>query len=79
VQILARNLAPDPVRTIDQAERGVLSLLLSGMTDQAIAAHVGVGHRSVQRTVRRLMDLAGVSTRIELGWHAHRYGWLGPA
>jgi hypothetical protein len=23
------------------------------------------------------MDLAGVDTRVQLGWHAHRHAWLG--
>ncbi|WP_433173547.1 helix-turn-helix domain-containing protein [Actinoallomurus sp. CA-150999] len=77
---LSLGLAVTPADSpLSDEERLVLSLLLTGMTDQAIAVHLGVGHRSVQRTVRRLMDLAEVGTRIQLGWHAHRYGWLGPA
>jgi hypothetical protein len=30
----------------------------------------------VQRRVRRLMELAGVTTRLQLGWHAHERGWV---
>lgn len=63
-----------PLSTEDQV---LLTLLLAGFTDQAIAARLGVGHRSVQRRVRALMDLAGVDTRVQLGWHAHRNAWLG--
>ncbi|MGH8878868.1 MAG: helix-turn-helix domain-containing protein [Stackebrandtia sp.] len=54
----------------------LLSLLLAGLTDQAIAARLGVGLRTVQRRVRDLMDAAGVDTRIQLGWQASRKGWV---
>jgi hypothetical protein len=30
----------------------------------------------VQRRVRDLMDLADVDTRIQLGWHAAKNGWV---
>jgi DNA-binding NarL/FixJ family response regulator len=58
-------------------DQTLLAMLLAGLTDQAIAARLGLGHRSVQRRVRALMDLAGVETRVQLGWHAHRNAWLG--
>jgi DNA-binding NarL/FixJ family response regulator len=58
-------------------DRAMLAMLLAGLTDQSIAGRLGVGHRSVQRRVRHLMDLAGVETRIQLGWHVHKYRWLG--
>jgi sugar-specific transcriptional regulator TrmB/DNA-binding CsgD family transcriptional regulator len=58
-------------------DRIVLSLFLAGLTDIAIADQLGLSVRTVQRRLRRLMDLAGVSTRMQLGWHASRSGWLG--
>jgi predicted transcriptional regulator len=60
----------------DPDDRLLLSLLLAGLTDQAIAARLGVGLRTVQRRVRDLMDAASVDTRIQLGWQASRKGWV---
>lgn len=57
-------------------DRLLLSLLLAGLTDQAIAARLGVGLRTVQRRVRDLMNAAEVDTRIQLGWQASRRGWV---
>ncbi|WP_026922640.1 hypothetical protein [Glycomyces arizonensis] len=54
----------------------LLSLLIAGLTDQAIASKLGIGLRTVQRRVRELMDLADVDTRIQLGWHAAKHGWV---
>jgi sugar-specific transcriptional regulator TrmB len=68
-----RVAAPGPS---DSDDRLLLSLLLSGLTDQAIAVRLGVGLRTVQRRVRDLMDAAEVDTRIQLGWQASRKGWV---
>jgi DNA-binding NarL/FixJ family response regulator len=57
-------------------DREVLSLLLAGLTDEAIARELDVTVRTVGRRVRQLMDAAGVNTRIQLGWQASRPGWL---
>jgi len=54
----------------------LLSLLLSGLTDEAIAAHRGTSVRTVQRRVHALMDLAHVRTRMQLAWEAARQGWV---
>lgn len=54
----------------------MLSLLLSGMSDRAVAAQLGVSLRTVQRRVRELMDLTGTRTRMQLGWYAANRGWL---
>ncbi len=60
---------PDPV------DLEVLALLLAGLTDASVAKQLGLGLRTVQRRVKRLMELAGVTTRLQLGWHAARHGW----
>lgn len=72
-----------PARSAEEAEADIdggdsllLSLLIAGLTDQAIASKLGIGLRTVQRRVRDLMDLAGVDTRIQLGWHAAKHGWV---
>lgn len=54
----------------------ILSLLLVGATDAAIAKQLGLGLRTVQRRVAHMMDLAEISTRLQLGWQAHERGWL---
>ncbi|MFD0633321.1 hypothetical protein ACFQ9X_18870 [Catenulispora yoronensis] len=54
----------------------ILTLLLAGATDAAVARQLDVSVRTVQRRVTEMMAEAGVSTRIQLGWHAARNGWL---
>ncbi|MEU8352593.1 MULTISPECIES: LuxR family transcriptional regulator [unclassified Streptomyces] len=59
----------------DATDLRMLSLLLDGLTDASVAKQLDLGLRTVQRRVRRLMELAGVSTRMQLGWHARDRGW----
>jgi hypothetical protein len=61
---------PDPV------DLQILSLLLTGLTDASVAKQLDLGLRTVQRRVQRLMTLTGVSTRLQLGWHAYERGWV---
>ncbi|MFJ6985478.1 MULTISPECIES: helix-turn-helix domain-containing protein [unclassified Streptomyces] len=61
---------PDPV------DLEVLSLLLAGLTDASVAKQLDLGLRTVQRRVKRLMELTGVTTRLQLGWHAYERGWV---
>lgn len=58
-----------------ELDRRILSLLLSGLTDQAVATQLDLSLRTLQRRLRHLMDLAGVETRMQLGWQAARHGW----
>ncbi|WP_420783175.1 helix-turn-helix transcriptional regulator [Streptomyces sp. LPB2020-019-1HS] len=60
----------------DATDLEVLSLLLAGLTDASVAKHLDLGLRTVQRRVKRLMELAGVTTRLQLGWHAYERGWV---
>ncbi|MEV0425321.1 helix-turn-helix domain-containing protein [Micromonospora sp. NPDC050495] len=57
-------------------DRRLLALLLAGYTDQAIGSQLGVSMRTVQRRVQRLLTVAGVQSRIQLGWQAARRGWI---
>lgn len=61
-------LAPD--------ERQLLSLLVGGVTDKAVATQLGVSQRTVQRRIYELMRRAGAHTRMQLAWAAGRLGWL---
>ena len=60
---------------IDVMDARILGLLLSGMTDQAVANQLGTSRRTVQRRISQLMVKAGAETRIELGWYAAHKGW----
>jgi DNA-binding CsgD family transcriptional regulator len=57
-------------------DKQLLSLLLAGLTDEAIAAHFRVSVRTVQRKVHALMEVANVRTRMQLAWEAARRDWL---
>ncbi|MCP3820817.1 helix-turn-helix transcriptional regulator [Streptomyces sp. A3M-1-3] len=60
----------------DGTDLEVLSLLLAGMTDASVAKQLDLGLRTVQRRVKGLMELTGVTTRLQLGWHAYERGWV---
>ena len=60
----------------DATDLEVLSLLLAGLTDASVAKQLDLGLRTVQRRVKRLMELSGVTTRLQLGWHAYERGWV---
>ncbi|MER5490302.1 helix-turn-helix domain-containing protein [Streptomyces sp. NPDC002490] len=61
----------------DGTDLAILSLLLAGLTDASVAKQLDLGLRTVQRRVRGLMERAGVTTRLQLGWHARDHGWVG--
>ncbi|HEX6151354.1 helix-turn-helix domain-containing protein [Nocardioides sp.] len=70
--LLADDLASDAPTELD---RQILGLLLAGLTDQVVAAQLGLSLRTVQRRLRHLQDLAGVKSRMQLGWFAARNDW----
>ncbi|MFD8592730.1 helix-turn-helix domain-containing protein [Streptomyces sp. NPDC059637] len=57
-------------------DRFLLSLVVSGLTDQAVATQLGSSVRTVQRRLRDLIALAGVETRLQLVWQAAKRGWV---
>ncbi|MFD9357228.1 helix-turn-helix domain-containing protein [Streptomyces sp. NPDC060031] len=59
-------------------DRKILALLLAGLTDLTAAAQLGLSPRTLHRRLRHLMDMAGVRTRMQLGGHAIRHGWVEP-
>lgn len=54
----------------------LISLLLIGLTDTAIAGQLGLSLRTVQRRIRDLLETVGVRTRMQLAWEVARHGWL---
>ncbi|WP_412540633.1 transcriptional regulator TrmB [Longispora sp. K20-0274] len=71
----ARPLRPTDSAALAPDDARILSLMLAGLTDRSISVHLGMSMRTVQRRVHFLMELAGVQTRIQLGWYAAREGW----
>lgn len=57
-------------------ESALLGLLAAGLTDGAMARHLGSHPRTVQRRVRELLDRLDAGTRFQAGLQAVRRGWL---
>ncbi|WP_327357236.1 hypothetical protein [Streptomyces sp. NBC_01304] len=53
----------------------LLSLLLSGLPDKAVASQLDISLRTLQRRIRTLMALTGTSTRTQLAWYAAHKDW----
>lgn len=51
----------------DPRRQMLISLLMTGSTDNAIASNLGVNVRSIRRWISELMDELGVTTRLQLG------------
>jgi DNA-binding NarL/FixJ family response regulator len=62
---------------IDEVDARILTLLLGGLTDQAIGGQLGISLRTVQRRMASLMEQAQVTTRFQLGHEAARRAWVG--
>ncbi|HEX6684671.1 MAG TPA: helix-turn-helix transcriptional regulator [Candidatus Limnocylindrales bacterium] len=61
---------------LDEQDRSVLSLLVAGLTDDAVGARLGMSRRTVARKVHRLMSETGAHSRLQLGWWARERNWL---
>jgi sugar-specific transcriptional regulator TrmB/DNA-binding CsgD family transcriptional regulator len=70
------RVAQGPAAGPDATDLEILSLLLAGLTDASVAKQLDLGLRTVQRRVKGLMETAGVTTRLQLGWHAYERGWV---
>jgi sugar-specific transcriptional regulator TrmB/DNA-binding CsgD family transcriptional regulator len=63
---------PDPL------ERQILGLMNAGLPDEAIARHLGLSHRTLQRRIRDLMQRLDAHTRYQLGVQAVVRKWAPP-
>lgn len=61
---------------LDADERELLSMLASGVKDEAIARRLGISNRTVSRRVNRLLERLGAANRFQAGLQAARQGWL---
>ncbi|MDT7786247.1 MAG: hypothetical protein QOF58_4666 [Pseudonocardiales bacterium] len=59
-----------------QENKQLLTYLLAGLTDEAIAREFGVSERTIARRISRLQETLGAQTRFQLGVQASRQGWL---
>ncbi|MEU9287407.1 helix-turn-helix domain-containing protein [Streptomyces sp. NPDC048275] len=66
----------DDTAPLSETDRKLLSLLVAGIADKAIASQLGLSRRTVQRHIQHMMTLAGAATRMQLAWQAARRGWL---
>jgi DNA-binding NarL/FixJ family response regulator len=62
---------------LGETEREVLSLLVHGLKDEAIARHLGLSVRTVRRHIATVMDFVDAPTRFAAGAAAQRLGLLG--
>ncbi|MET8957380.1 winged helix-turn-helix transcriptional regulator [Streptomyces sp. NPDC004533] len=68
--------ARDAQATFSGEDLELLALMLAGLPDKALASQLGLSVRTVHRRIRRLMSLAGCTTRMQLGRYAARAGLL---
>jgi DNA-binding NarL/FixJ family response regulator len=71
--------ANDPTRgvpPVDAQDRDLLTLLVAGHKDEAIAHQLGISRRTVQRRIRGLMDKIGANSRSQVILQAARRGLL---
>ncbi|BDZ59566.1 MULTISPECIES: helix-turn-helix transcriptional regulator [Barrientosiimonas] len=61
---------------LDDRDRDILALMLGGVADATIARQLGVSQRTVERRVRRLLELLGATTRFQAGAQAVKRGWI---
>jgi DNA-binding NarL/FixJ family response regulator len=75
-------LVAGPRRSLDDADqpdektKALLSLLASGLTDEAVSRALGWSARTTQRRISALLQELGVSTRFQAGAAARERGWL---
>ncbi|MFF4189615.1 IS5 family transposase [Nonomuraea sp. NPDC001831] len=59
-------------REAPQDDKRLIALLLTGLTDEAIARQLGIGYRTAQRRIDELMARLGAHTRFQAGVQAAR-------
>jgi hypothetical protein len=55
------------VQPAEPEQQLLIALLLSGLTDRAIARQLGIGYRTAQRRIATLMHSLGATTRFQAG------------
>jgi DNA-binding CsgD family transcriptional regulator len=65
--------------SLGEEERRIIALLAMGLSDEAIARQLGIGHRTIQRRVQALLQRLGATSRFQAGVLAASRGWWTPA
>lgn len=77
---LANNNTPtvvaDASDEISTADRDLVALLALGLQDQTVARQLGVGVRTVERRIKRLLETLDATTRFEAAVKAVARGWV---
>lgn len=72
----AGTARPARGQAISASESQLITLLLAGMTDEAIGRQLGLARRTVVRRVHHLMDRAKAANRLQLILRAAQLGWV---
>lgn len=62
--------------TLTPRERQVVELVLTGATNDEIAARLGITTKTIEAHLSRMFQRFDVMSRLELGLRAEREGWL---
>jgi DNA-binding NarL/FixJ family response regulator len=65
-----------PAAAPTREQQAILALIGAGLTDEVIAARLGISVRSLRRRSQRLMYEVGADNRFQLGVEAARRGWV---
>jgi len=63
-------------QVISAWEARLLTMLLAGMTDDAIGRQLGLARRTVVRHIHQLMTYAKATNRLQLVLRAVQFGWI---
>ncbi|WP_329236739.1 LuxR C-terminal-related transcriptional regulator [Actinoallomurus sp. NBC_01490] len=72
----AAPLGTDSRSPLAEEDRRLLTLLLAGLKDDAIARQLGLSTRTMRRRMKHLMELLGADNRFQAGAQAVRRGWI---
>jgi DNA-binding NarL/FixJ family response regulator len=74
---LSFDVRPGPgAAHLSPREREVIAAVAEGLSNDEIAARLGISPRTVESHLRRLFERHGVASRTELATRALRDGWL---
>jgi DNA-binding CsgD family transcriptional regulator/predicted DNA-binding transcriptional regulator len=68
--------AGEQVPTPTPDELRVLTLLVTGLSDESICRRLGISQRTLQRRLQAMETRFGVRTRSQLTYHAARRNWI---
>ncbi|MER5896942.1 LuxR C-terminal-related transcriptional regulator [Streptomyces sp. NPDC001876] len=69
-------IAPGGTEAVTEEDRELLTMLASGLKDEAIARRLDLHVHTVRRRISRLMAYLNAETRFQAGIQAVRKGWL---